>query len=120
MNDHDVEFVFSEEETEQLVAILAEACADDVEEIAEQDFLPIVGVVVAAAIGLGALSNVVLKLLRVWKCGVVVDARTSVIRTEKNCDLPRGSVLVFTSAGTQHTLHEPTEADIAALIKAAG
>jgi hypothetical protein len=94
--------------------------ANDIEEILEQDFLPVVEVIIAATIGLSALANIVVKLLRVWKCGVVVDARTSRLRTEKNCDLPRGSVLVLTPTGTSHTLHEPKEEDVAALIKAAG
>lgn len=71
---------------------------------------------VAASIALTTLPNVVAKLLRVWKGGVVVDARGSAPRVEKNRDLPRGSVLVFTSAGTEHKLHEPKDADIASLI----
>jgi hypothetical protein len=119
MSESDVEFSFSDEETETLITILQQEGATDVEEIAEQDFLPVIGIVVAAAIGLDALVNVVIKLIRVWKCGLIVDARGSIVRTEKNCDLPRGSVLVFTQDGTEHKLHEPKEEDVAALIKAA-
>jgi hypothetical protein len=119
MNESDVEFAFSDEETKALTAILEQEGASNVEEVAEQDFLPVIGVIVAAVIALDALVNVVIKLMRVWKCGLIVDARGSIVRTEKNCDLPRGSVLVFTSDGTEHSLHEPKEEDIAALINAA-
>jgi hypothetical protein len=119
MSDSDVEFTFSDEETGTLITILEEEGASSVEEVAEQDFLPVVGVIVAAVIGLDALVNVVIKLMRVWKCGLIVDARGSIVRTEKNCDLPRGSVLVLTSDGTEHKLHEPKQENIAALIKAA-
>ena len=119
MSESDVEFSFSEEETETLLKILEEEGASNVEEIAEQDFLPVVGVIIAAAIGLSALANVVIKLLRVWKCGLIVDARGPIVHTEKNCDLPRGTVLVFSPCGTEHKLYEPKDEDIAALIKAA-
>jgi hypothetical protein len=115
----DVEIVFADEELEAVRAILEEEGAEQVSEVEESDLLPAVAIVIAASIALIALCNIVIKLSRLWACGVVVDARGTIIHTEKNCDLPRGDVLVFSQDGTKHTLHEPKEADLRSVIEAA-
>lgn len=114
-----VEIVFEGEDRVELEGLLLGAGATDVEEVTEASLLPIIGVAIAAVIGLSGLANVVMKLSTLWRCGVVVDARGAVIRTERTCDLPRGTVLVFTADGVQHTLHEPSEVEIADLVRAA-
>lgn len=118
MEDHDVEIVFDGEDQQELEELLRQAGATGVEEVTEAGLLPIVGVAVAAVIGLSGLANVVMKVSRLWKCGVVVDARSSIIKTEKNCALPRGTVLVFATDGSEHTLHEPSEVEVADVVKA--
>ena len=112
----EVEFRFADEDQAELTAVLQSARATDIEEVTEQGILPIIGVVVAAVIALNALSNVIIKLVRVWSCGIIVNARTVTIQTKKDCDLPKGTVLVFTADGTRHQLHEPTETDLSKLI----
>ncbi|MGW1344241.1 hypothetical protein ACWCOV_24600 [Kribbella sp. NPDC002412] len=119
MEKQDVEFVFRDEDIDTVRAILENEGAEHVDEVEEADLLPAVVIVIAASIALVALSNAVIKLLRVWKCGLLIDARGSLIHTEKNCDLPRGTILVFDKEGTQHTLHEPSESDLAGLIAGA-
>jgi hypothetical protein len=112
----EVEFEFMDEDPIAFTALLQNANASDIEEVAEEGLLPILGVVIAAVIAINALSNVIVRLTRLWSCGIIVDARTSTIHTKKNCDLPRGTVLVFAPDGTRHQLHEPTETDLAKLI----
>jgi hypothetical protein len=119
MENQDVEFVFRDEDLEAVRAILEEAGAEQVDEAEEADLLPLIAIVVAASIGLIALCNAVIKLSRLWKCGVIIDARGSLIHTEKNCDLPRGDIIVFDREGSKHTLHEPTESDLKGLIAGA-
>lgn len=116
----EVEFEFADEDPEALKSLLLDVKVDDIDEVAEGDLLPVLAVVIAAAMAISALSNVVIRLTRLWSCGIIVDARTSTILTKKDCDLPRGSVLVFTADGTKHKLHEPSEADLARLIGTIG
>jgi hypothetical protein len=112
----EVEFEFRNGDPRELTTLLQDASASDIEEVSEDGLLPLLGVVIAAVIAISALSNVIVRLMRIWSCGIIVDARTSTIHTKKDCDLPRGTVLVFTTDGTQHQLHEPTETDVAKLI----
>ena len=119
MNEIDVEFVVEDEDEEELQQILALSGARDVERIEEEGILPIVAVIIAGALALSVLANVVVKLRQAWKCGVIVDARVDIVRTKKDCDLPPGTVLVFTRDGEQHTLHEPAPIEIEQLLKAA-
>jgi hypothetical protein len=115
----DVEFVCSDEDAAELERLLRESGATGVEPVEEAGILPVIGIVVAAALAVSALANVVIKLRRAWRCGVVVDARVGIIRTEKNCDLPPGTVLVFTRDGERHTLHEPSPVDLEQLLSVA-
>jgi hypothetical protein len=116
VNEIDVEFVVEDEDTEELQQILALSGAHDVERIEEEGVLPIIGVIIAAALAVSVLANVVIKLRQAWKCGVIVDARVGIVRTKKDCDLPPGTVLVFTRDGDQHTLHEPSPIEIEQLV----
>lgn len=119
MNEIDVEFVVEDEETEELQQILALSGARDVERVEEEGVLPVIGVIVAAALAVSALANVVIRLRQAWKCGVIVDARVGIVRTKKDCDLPPGTVLVFTRDGDQHSLHEPSPIEIEQFLAAA-
>ena len=49
----------------------------------------------------------------------VRDARKSKVVTEKNCDLPRGTVLFIGPEGVQSKLHEPSELEVKSLLEAA-
>jgi hypothetical protein len=115
----EVEFQFKDENPIELKALLEEASASDVEEVTEEGLLPLVGVVVAAVIAIQALGNVIVKLTRLWSCGIIIDARTATIRTTKDCDLPRGVVLVLTKNDTKHQIYEPSETDIGKLLDGA-
>jgi hypothetical protein len=116
----EVEFEFADEDPIALKTLLRDVNADNIEEVAEEGLLPLIGVVIAAAMAISALVNIIIRLTRLWSCGIIVDARTSTIRTKKDCDLPRGAVLVFASDGTKHKLYEPTETDLAKLIGSIG
>jgi len=112
----EVEFEFEGEDPTELRTLLQNQNASDIEVVSEEGLLPILGIVIAALIGINGLITIVTRLTRLWSCGIIVDARTSTIRTKKDCDLPRGAVLVFAVDGTQYRLHEPTETDLAKLI----
>ena len=69
---------------------------------------------------MGALVGLVARILRLWNSGIVVDARSPKILIEKNCELPRGTVLVISKDGTQSKLHEPSDQQRNELIEASG
>lgn len=66
-----------------------------------------------------ALSNLIMKLLPLWKCGVIVDARGAKVTTAKDCNLPPGTVLIISKCGTQTKLDRPSDLQLEPLIKAA-
>ncbi len=113
--DLKVEISFRDEAPEEVMSVLKEVGADKVKPVDEHGILEgalvYVGVLVASS-----LANLVIKLLPLWKCGVIVDARASTILTQKNCDLPRGTVLVINPDGTRSTLERPSELDLKSLI----
>ena len=91
MASQDVEFAFADEDIAELRGVLEQEGVDEIGEADDSEFLPGILVVIAVV----ALTNVIIKLSRLWKCGIVVDARTDVLRTQKDCDLPRGTVIVL-------------------------
>lgn len=71
---------------------------------------------VASAI---ALANIVIRLSRLWRPGVRIDARGSKIRVTKDRDLPRGVIVMVTNAGEKVTVDEPDEVSLASVLAAA-
>ena len=118
MASQDVEFAFADEDIAELRGVLEEEGTEEIGEADDSEFLPGILVVIGVVIAVVALTNVIIKLSRLWKCGIIVDARTDVLRTQKDCDLPRGTVIVLEKDGTRHTMHEPSEADLKGLIEA--
>jgi hypothetical protein len=111
-----VEFVFADEDPTALQALLRDEDASDVELVTEKALLPIVGVVVAATVAMTGLTNVLTRMVRLWSCGSIVDGRTATVHVTKNCDLPRGVMIVFTPDGVRHEIREPAEADLSPLV----
>jgi hypothetical protein len=108
----EVEFIFEDEDPAALQALLRDEDASDVQLVTEQALLPFVGVAVVAIIAATALTNVLTRIVRLWSCGSVVDVRTATVQVIKNCDLPRGVIIVVTPDGVRHELHEPMEVDL--------
>lgn len=118
MSGIEVEFVIDSNDLEQLNAALAAEKASDVELLPDAGFVPLLGVVVVALIAVTGLANVCIKLSRLRRVGVIIDARGPVIRTQTDRALPSGTVLVFAPDGVRHELHEPSTMDLSALLQA--
>jgi hypothetical protein len=114
----EVEITFRDEEPRALHAKLEEAGATDIQE-AQQKGIVGIGSLYLAILGLGGLVSLVYAIVRLWSCGVIVDARGAKVLIEKNCDLPRGTVLVISKDGTKSELHEPSAEQLNQLIKLA-
>jgi hypothetical protein len=114
-----VKISFRDEPREQVRAALEDVGATEVHEIPQ---LGMIGIddVIMVALALSALVGLIAKIIRIWSCGVVVDARGEKVLIKKECDLPRGTVLVIAKDGTKSTLHEPAEAVISEIIKKSG
>jgi hypothetical protein len=111
----EVEVKFADEDAAQVTTVLKEVGANDVKTRSRLAFADPATIVVCIMVA-EALVNLVIKLLPLWKCGVVVDARGPKVTTEKDCALPAGSVLVISQDGTKTELQKPTEFDIKSLI----
>ena len=102
----DIQLSFSDEDAEQATKLLHEVGASGVGRAQQRGMAPL-DVVLIASIAVQTLATLVIKLLPLWKCGVVVDARGSKIVTRKDCKFPRGSVVVITKKGTQVKIDKP-------------
>jgi hypothetical protein len=113
-----VELTFKGESEAEVQALLSEAGAENVETRQSRGFTGIEIVMLGLLLADG-ISKLVERLTRTWKCGVVVtvDSGGKKVTTEKNCDLPRGSVLLVHPDGTQVTLQEPATAEISSWFK---
>jgi hypothetical protein len=110
-----VDVALGNEAPDQVLAILRDVGARNVQQI-EQRGLGGVETVVAAIILAKGLGNLVVRLLPVWNCGLVLDARAERILTEKNCDLPKGTVLVISADGKRAAMQQPSAAQVESLV----
>ena len=84
-----------------------------------QGVIGIVEIAIAAAIGISALSSVIIRILRTKECGVIIDARGPEVKISKNCDLPRGTVTTISRAGDEMITDDVPGDRLSDLIKAA-
>ena len=113
-----IEVSFSDENQADVEGILKDAGVVNLEVSKPAGFTGL-ELLLLGAVGVPTLGNLILKLSRLWRCGAVVDARKSKVVTEKNCDLPRGTVLFIGPEGVQSKLHEPSELEVKSLLEAA-
>lgn len=111
MDDKVIKFdiSFRDEPIEAVLDATADAGATEVHQVRQRGFAGLEWLVVGMVV-LPMFVNLVIKLAEIWKCGVRVDARTSRVLTEKDCELPGGSVLVITEKGSQ--LYRPGELSV--------
>ena len=97
-----------------VLAILREVDAKNIQQSKERGFGG-VEVVIAVTLLAKGLANLVVRLLPTWQCGVTLDARPSPILIKKNCDLPRGTILIINPDGTRKSLQQPSTQQIQSL-----
>lgn len=114
-----VELSVDSEEAESAAELLRSEGGEEVEELEEAGILPGALVVVVGLIAVSGLANVIIRLSRAFACGTIVDARGDPVRTTKDPNLPKGTVVVIAADGSQATVHEPSEVDLKDLIGAA-
>ena len=113
----DLDITTMDESSAEIAAALKQAGAQEVTELSERGFTGI-EIVFACVLAANALANLIIRLFPLWKCGMVVDARGERVLTKKDCDLPRGTVLLISPDNTQTKFQTPTEGDLTPLIKA--
>jgi hypothetical protein len=118
-NELTIEVQFGDEATEDVFSALKAVDARDVRELRQRGIAGI-EVVIVTVILASALAGLIAKFARLWKCGVVVDTRKNKVVIEKNCDLPRGSVLIIKNDGTEVTLNEISEPQLQDLLEKIG
>jgi hypothetical protein len=106
-----VDIALGNEPLDPVLTILREVDAEDVNQL-KQRGLGGMETVVAGIVLAKGLARVVIRLLPSWKCGIVIDGRGSRVLTEKNCDLPHGTVLIINTNNTRSKLVQPTESEI--------
>lgn len=110
-----VDISFEDEASEDIIVALKDIGGENVQQVRQRGFTGI-ETVIAAVLVVTALADLVIRLSRLWKCGIIVDARGSRILTKKDCDLPRGSVLIIAPDGTETKLNEPSQGEIDKLL----
>jgi len=109
-----VEIALGTDKPDAVLAILREVEATNVHQPSDRG-LGGVDAVVAGVLVAKGLANLVMRLLAIWQCGVQVDARANLITTEKNCDLPRGTLLVINRDGSRSRMPQPSATQIQSL-----
>ena len=99
---------------DSVLAILREVQAKNIQQVKENG-LGGVETVVAGILLAKGLADLIVRLLPMWQCGVRVDARAERVLTERDCDFPRGTVLVINPDGTRKTLRQPSAPQIQSL-----
>jgi hypothetical protein len=111
-----VDIALGNDQPDSVLAILREVDAKNIQQV-KQSGLGGIETVVAGILLAKGLANLIVRLLPIWQCGIVVDARAARILTEKNCDLPRGTVLVINPDGTRSRIPQPSAPQIQSLVE---
>jgi hypothetical protein len=117
MNDNlKVDVSFLDENPEEVIAILKEVGAQNVKRVEGRGFIGI-EILIAGILVVDALANLVIRLLPLWKGGVIIDARGPRVLTKKDSNLARGDVVIISADGEESKLYAPSEIEIKSLIK---
>jgi hypothetical protein len=111
-----VKIEFHDEAAQDVRSALEAVGAADIDEREQRGAVGLATVLTCVLVA-AALVDLVTKLLRLWRSGLVVDARGPKVLVEKRRELPRGTVLVLSPDGTESKLHEPSSQQLDALIK---
>lgn len=114
----EIEVRFRDERSGKVIAALERAGSADVKQSQTSGLTGIEEAVIATIL-INALGNLIAKLAAIWQCGVLVDARKEKITAKKDCDLPRGTVVVIRPDKTEVTIDRPKESDLKSIIEAA-
>jgi hypothetical protein len=113
----ELELTFEDESPDAVKAMLREAGASNIESRPAAGFTGIETGLVCFLLA-GEIAKLIRWLVQSWKRGVIVVVHADgKVTTEKNRDIPAGSVLLVRPDGTQVTLQEPTEPQIGAWFK---
>ena len=115
-NSIEFDLSFKDESAQEALSVLKEVGAKDAVQVPKRGFTG-VEIAIIGILGAQAFANLIIKLLPLWKCGVVVDARGSKVATRKDCSLPQGSVLVISKSGIQTNLERPSGFEMNSLIE---
>lgn len=107
---------FQDEDVDQAKAALTSEGAGELKYVAQKGAVGIETLMLAILAAQG-LANLLIVYLRLWKCGVIVDTRGPKVEVEKNCDIPRGSVMIVSGKDTRTLLDKPTPFQLEAMIK---
>lgn len=97
---------FEDESIDDVLSTLTKAGAERV--TAKEGLGMTGGEVVTAFIAVQLFADLVVKLVRLFSSGIVVDARGPELKIQKTPSLPRGSVLVINREGMQVTFKDPS------------
>jgi hypothetical protein len=100
---------------DRILSMLRDVDAKSITEEKETGFGGVETIVAAMVVAKG-LVNLVIRLSKLWDCGMVVDGRTSRVVTKRDCDLPRGDVLVISHSGKRTRLSQPSASQIEPLV----
>jgi hypothetical protein len=95
-------------------AILRGVDAKNIQHVKERG-LGGVETVVACVVAAKGLATAILKLLPTTQCGMLVDMRPTRVSAKKNCDVPRGTVVVISADGKRHEFKQASSSDLPAL-----
>lgn len=111
-----VEVALGTDKPDAVLAMMQEVEARNVRQLNDRG-LGGVDTVVAGVLVAKGFANLVVRLLSIWQCGVQVDARVNLITTEKNCELPRGTMLILNRDGSRSRTEQPSAAQIQSLVE---
>lgn len=120
MTDVQLRIHVDESEATEIEQSLREVGATDVERVRQDGILPIVGIVVAAVIGVSALVDLIQRIRRQHQCQEIVDCRGDEVKIAKNCDRKDGSIVVVSKDKQKVEITDvPDSFDLTEVMKAA-
>jgi len=111
-----IELSFADEPVAEMKAMLEKGRASEIE-IEDQRGVAGALCVIICIVAVEVLVDIVTKLLRLWRCGVIVDARGPKVLVEKNCNLPLGTVWFIAPNGSKTIFDKPSELQLDTLLK---
>jgi hypothetical protein len=115
-----VRFEFADEVIAEEVADDLDLAGAEIKSRPKRGLVPIVPIVIGVVIALAGLATIVQKIINGRKCRMIIDARTAEIKSQVDCAIKDGRLIIITKDGEKVSIVDaPPALDLTALVTAA-
>jgi hypothetical protein len=120
MDNMPVRFEFTDEFVAEEVKDDLESAGAEITSRPKRGLVPILPIVIGVVIAVAGLATIIQKIINGRKCRMIIDARTAEIKSQVDCAIKDGRLIIITKDGEKVSVVDaPPSLDLTALVTAA-